>query len=163
MNSEQAPFPSFVAITKYLPLAEKFLLTALAVGIVLVVMKIDSVVVAMSLLGLGTIYFLYSYRPINVPAQDGVKPGFLELLGLGILPKVLWISSSVCAVGIVFYLLGFFGYDNMLMIGAMSVGMGILLLGLLLALGVKHLVMVAPVLLRAVPLCLATLYILIKH
>jgi len=44
-----------MTITKHLPLVEKVLLTALAVGTILTIMKIDSTVTRVSLLGLGVI------------------------------------------------------------------------------------------------------------
>jgi hypothetical protein len=164
MTSEQTPTPFIVTITKHLPLVEKVLLTALAIGTIMTVMKIDSTVTRVSLLGLGVTFFLMAYRPTDIPRQEGEQFGFSDLLGLMIVPKVLWISSAVSALGIAFYLFDFGndGYKKMLMVGGLTIGIGTLLLVVFLVSGVKHIKTVTPILLRAVPLCLVDFYILFK-
>ena len=130
MTSEQTPTPFIVTITKHLPLVEKVLLIALAIGTILTVMQVDSTVTRVSLLGLGVTFFLLAYRPIDIPSQEGEQFGFSELLGLMIVPKVLWISSAVSSLGMAFYLFDFGndGYKKMLMIGGLTIGIGALLL-----------------------------------
>lgn len=164
MTSEQTPTSFIVTITKHLPLIEKVLLTALAIGTILTVMKIDSTVTRVSLLGLGVTFFFMAYRPSDIPRQEGEQFGFSDLLGLMIVPKVLWISSAVSALGIAFYLFDFGndGYKKMLMVGGLTIGIGTLLLVVFLVSGVKHIKTVTPILLRAVPLCLVDFYILFK-
>jgi hypothetical protein len=164
MTSEQTPTPFIVTITKHLPLVEKVLLTALAIGTILTVMQIDSTVTRVSLLGLGVTFFLLAYRPNDIPRQEGEQLGFSDLLGLMIVPKVLWISSAISALGIAFYLFDFGndGYKQMLMIGGLTIGVGTILLIVFFVSGVKHIRTVLPILLRAVPLCLVDLYILFK-
>ena len=164
MTSEQTPTPFIVTITKHLPLVEKVLLAALAIGTILTTMKIDSTVTRVSLLGLGVTFFLLAYRPTDIPRQAGEQFGFSELLGLMIVPKVLWISSAISALGIAFNLFDFGndGYKQMLMIGGLTIGIGTLLLVVFLISGVKHIKTVIPILLRAVPLCLVDFYILFK-
>lgn len=164
MTSEQTPTPFIVTITKHLPLVEKVLLTALAIGTILTVMKIDSTVTRVSLLGLGVTFFLLAYRPNDIPRQEGEQLGFSDLLGLMIVPKILWISSAISALGIAFYLFDFGndGYKKMLMIGGLTISIGTLLLIVFFISGVKHIRTVVPILLRAVPLCLVDFYILFK-
>ena len=165
MTSEQTPTPFIVTITKHLPLVEKVLLTTLAIGIILTVMQIDSTVTRVSLLGLGVTFFLLAYRPNDIPRQEeGEQLGFSDLLGLVIVPKVLWISSAISALGIAFYLFDFGndGYKRMLMIGGLTISIGTILLIVFSVSGVKHLRTVVPVLQRAVPLCLVDFYILFK-
>lgn len=164
MTSEQTPTPFIVTITKHLPLVEKVLLTALAIGTILTVMQIDSTLTKVSLLGLGVIFFLLAYRPNDIPRQEGEQLGFSDLLGLMIVPKVLWISSAVSALGIAFYLFDFGndGYKKMLMIGGLTIGIGTILLIVFFISGVKYIRTVVPILLRAVPLCLVDFYILFK-
>ena len=164
MNPEQKPIPFIVHITKYLPLVEKVLLLALTIGIILTVMKIDSTVTRVSLLGLATTFFLLAYRPTDIPRQEGEQFGFSQLLGLMIVPKVLWISSSISAVGIAFFIFDFGndGYKNMLLIGGLSAVIGTFLFVILFASGVKNIKIVTPILLRALPLCLVDFYILFK-
>jgi hypothetical protein len=164
MTSEQTSTPFIATITKHLPSAEKVLLAALAIGTVLTITQLDSTVSKVSLLGLAVIFFLLAYRPIEIPKHEGEQFGFSELLGLIIVPKVLWISSAISAVGIAFYLFDFGndGYKQMLMIGGLSIGIGASLLIVFFVSGVRHIRMVTPILLRAVPLCLVDFYILVK-
>ena len=164
MNSTPAPTPTTVGLTKYIPLIEKILLAALAIGALLAVMQIDTTVASVSLIGLAITYFLSAYRPPSF-SQDQSDPfTFRELLALMITPKVLWISSAICAMGIAFYLfnLGNEGYKNMLLIGVMSIGPGTLILFAFLLGRVRYISTVTPVLFRAVPLGLVSLYILFR-
>lgn len=160
----QSPTPFIVKITNYLPLIEKIFLVALAIGTLLTLLSIDSSVTKFSLLGLGVIFFLMAYRPIDLPAQEGETFGFTELLAWSIVPKVMWINSAVSALGISFYLFDFGndGYKRMLMIGGLTIGIAILMLTFFLVSGVKNLKMVTPALLRAVPLFLLDIYIFLK-
>jgi hypothetical protein len=162
MTSEQRPTSFIVTITKHLPSVEKVLLTALFIGTILTVMKIDSTVTRVSLLGLGVTFFLLA--PTDIPRQEGEQFGFSELLGLMIVPKVLWISSAISALGVAFYLFDFSndGYKRMLIIGGVTIGIGTLLLVVFFVNGVKHIRTVTPILLRAVPLCLVDFYLLFK-
>lgn len=164
MNSQEAPVALTTRITAHLPLAEKILLTSLAVGSIMIVMQIDSSVAGVSLIGLAITFFLSAYKPINVSGREDEVGGFSELLGLMILPKVLWISSAISAFGVASYILGFGneGYKNMLMIGGTSIAIGTMLLVTLMTTGVKHMQVVMPILLRAVPLCVVDFYILFK-
>ena len=164
MTSEQTPTPFIVTITKHLPLVEKVLLTALAIGTILTVMQIDSTVTRVSLLGLGVTFFLLAYRPNDIPRQEGEQLGFSDLLGLMIVPKVLWISSAISVLGIAFYLFDFGndGYKKMLMIGGLTISIGTILLIVFLVSGAKHIRTVVPILLRAVPLCFVDFYLLFK-
>ena len=158
------PTSLIVKITNQLPLVEKIFLEALAIGTVLTLLSIDSSVTKFSLLGLGVIFFLMTYSPTDLPGEEGEKFGFTELLAWAIVPKVMWISSAVSAFAISFYLFDFGndGYKKMLMIGGSTIGIGILLLTFFLISGVKHLKMVTPILLRAVPLFLVDIYIFLK-
>ena len=162
MNPIPTPTSLIIRITKHLPLVEKFLLTALAIGVILTLLRMDTTVTRLTLLGLGITFFLYAYRPVEIPLQENEKFGFPELLGLMIVPKVLWISCAVSAVGIAFYLFRNEGYKQLLFIGGSSVGIGTFLLVILLLNGVKHIKIITPVLLRAVPLLLADTYLFLK-
>ncbi len=164
MTSEQTPTPLLVTITKQLPLVERIFITALVIGTILTAMQIDSTVTKISLLGLGATFFLLAYRPNDIPRQEGEQFGFSDLLALMILPKVLWISSAISALGIAFYLFDFGndGYKKMLMIGGLTIGIGTILLITFSISGVKHIKIAMPILIRAVPLCLVDFYILFK-
>jgi hypothetical protein len=133
------------------------------VGMILTAMQVDSTITPASLIGLAITFFLFAYRPLDVPYQENEQQGFADLLALMIIPKVLWISTAMSAFGIGF---SFFatneGYKNMLLIGGISIAFATLLLGIFTIIGVKHIRVVAPILLRALPLCLVDFYILFR-
>ena len=164
MPQNQTPTSFSGAITKHLPLVEKVLLTTLVIGTILRVMHLDSSVTKVSLLGLGVTFFLFAYRPNEIPREENEQFGFPDLLVLTIVPKVLWISSAISALGIALYLvdLGNEGYKRLLMIGGMTIGGATVILLFSFAKGVKHLETVTPVLLRAIPLLLVDFYILFR-
>lgn len=162
MTAEKTPTTLTARITGHLPLVEKILIATLLVGAILTALEIDSTVTKGSLLALGVTFFLFAYRPIDIPGQEEVPMGLSEMLGLMIVPKVLWISCAISTVGIAFFIfdLGNPGYMNMLMIGGFSIGTASLILVILLNSGVKHINLVMPILLRAVPIFLVDCYLL---
>ncbi len=165
MNSTPNPTSTFflATIVKHLPLAEKIFFLALVIGTVLTSMHVDSPVRQVALVGLGITFFLLAYRPMEIPPQeDGQIGGFTELLALSIVPKVLWMGCAVSALGLAFYLFGNKGYKQLLIIGGSTIGGSSVLLIVFLAQGVKHLNIVTPILLRAIPLLLADFYILFR-
>ena len=139
MTSTPTPTTLIGRITKHLPLVEKVLLTALIIGTILRIMHLGSIVTNVSLLGLGITFFLYSYRPIDIPRQENEPLGFSGLLALVIAPKVTWIGSAISALGISFYLFSFGndGYKRLLMIGGLIIGIAIVVLAFFLVSGVK--------------------------
>lgn len=164
MSSEQPPKSFIVTITRHLPLVEKILLTTLAIGAILTLMQIYSLVTKVSLLALGVTFFLLAYRPTEIPTREGEQFGLRELLALMVVPKVLWISSAISALGIAFYLfeLGNDGYKKLLMIGGLTLGIGTLLLIIFFISGVRYINTVTPILLRAIPLCFLDFYLLLN-
>jgi hypothetical protein len=145
-----------------LPLIEKILLVALAIGIILALLKIDQDVLKLTLLGVAAVFFLLTYRPIDLPIKEGEQLGFAELIALSIIPKTLWISSAISATGISFYLYNFNGAREILIIGAPVIVLDLVLLIIFAVMGTRYMHTVAPVLLRAVPLLIADLYILFQ-
>jgi hypothetical protein len=164
MTSTPAQTPFIVRITKHLPIAEKIFLLALAIGIVLTYLALNSSVTEVSFIGLAITFFLYAYRPTDVPRADDERSGFSELLALLILPKVMWIGSAVSALGVAFYLInvGNDAYKQLSTIGGSTIAIAIVILAIVQTTGVKHLKYVAPILLRSVPLFLADLYMFFK-
>jgi hypothetical protein len=165
MTSEPTQTPFTSGITKYLPLIEKIFLTALIVGVILKISHIDSKVMGISLIGLGITYFLLAFKPSDIQLQENEQLTFTHLLALMIIPKTMLISAAISALGISLYLLNFGnqqGYKQLLLIGISTIGLGTILLTFFLLRDVKNLKTVTPVLLRAIPLLLASLYIFIK-
>jgi hypothetical protein len=161
MTTTSTPTPFISRVIKNLLWVEGILLVLLVIGIILMALNQDNTLVSASLTGLAVVFFLYAYRPIDMP-ETNEKAGFSELLAYGILPKVMWISCAVATTGILFYILGMSGYKEMLMIGGLTIGVALLLFTIFLLTGVKHLRFLLPNLFRSVPLFLIVVYILMR-
>jgi hypothetical protein len=163
MTSEETKSPG---ILKNLPVVEKILLCALALGAILAVLDINFTLLRASLIGLAAIFFLLAYRPPEkeIQREENEPGGFSELLALTIIPKVLWISSAVSLIGIAFYFISpeNEGYKQMLFIGMTTLGTALIVLAFFLVSGTKHLKTVVPILYRAVPALIAAIYFLVK-
>jgi hypothetical protein len=164
------PTPSFsMHLYKFIDWTEKILLTILFIGVILYKtdyrsqQKSEMLIIA-SLTGLAVLFFLLAYRPLRIERLEDEKLGMMDLLCTSIVPKVLWISNAVLTVGVLFY---FFeamseSYHQTLMIGCLTVGMGIIILGIGIIQGVKHLKILMPILYRSIPLSIAGIYLLIE-
>ena len=73
-------------------------------------------------LTLAVFYFLSAYLPLQIPEDRKVM--LIEIFA----PKVLSISSSICVIGILFFTMHFSGYQEMLMIGGLSISITAVLL-----------------------------------
>lgn len=155
--------PLIIRLTKNLHWAEALFLAGLVIGMILTSMHIDPGVTKVSLFGLAATFFLAAYKPMDIQKDETKPAGFPELLANMIVPKVMWIGSSVSVMGIAFYLLHMKGYEQMLMIGGSTLAMTVLLFAFLLAGGVKDAKFAAPILLRAVPLLFIDFYILFSQ
>ena len=149
-------------ITEYLPVVEEVLLTILAIGVILILTKIDSLIAKISLIGLAVTFFLSAYQPLEIPKEENEKLGFLELLAFAFVPKALWISCAISLMGILFFLSQNEGYKQMLMIGVSTISISVILYSLFLLLRVKNLSNLNRILLRAIPLLLINLYLIFK-
>jgi hypothetical protein len=164
MNATATPTSLITSLTKNLHWAERAFFILLLIGAVLAYSKIDAGVLNISLGGLAVTFFLYAYKPLQIVRNEGELLGFSDLLATTILPKVLWISSAISTLGLLFYLLnlGNEGYKQMLLIGGSTIGIGLVLVAVFSAIGLKNIKIVSPVLLRAVPLLIFDFYILFK-
>jgi hypothetical protein len=144
---------------RYLEQAELILLAILGASLVARYLQMNGHLTGLqiSLSGLAGVYFLMAYRP-PPPLPEGEKKGFAQLFSLTILPKALWIGCAVGAIGILFYLLQLEGARQMLLIHAASGGLGI---GIFFAFRqTSDSQTLTPVLYRAVPLLLISVYLL---
>lgn len=151
-------------ITQYLPRLERMLLMLLVLGIVMTFLtSVGSLIINIAIAGLALIFFLYAYKPLPASTGEDEKASIRELLGRSIVPKVLWISCAVSAMGILFFLIrtGSEEYRNMVTIGGFSILSALVILGVLQVIGTKHLQVVTPILLRAIPLMIMDFYILL--
>lgn len=145
--------------------AEMILLLALTTGVVLHFSGISQApsLIIVSLGGLAAIFFLKAFRPPadRTPAE-GEKADFLGLFFDVVLPKVLWISSAICASSLMLYHMdtGNEGYKQGLMIHAAITAVGIVALGFAALKGLKNLQAILPIFYRAIPLLLAAIKLL---
>ena len=137
MNSRPTPNRLITRITPYLPIAEKICLMGLAIGIVLTLANLDSLVLKASLVCLAVTFFFHGYKPIDVPVTEREKFGFVELLGHSIAPNVAWIGCAASAIGVLFTIQNSEGHRQMIFIGGSSLGIASLIIVFLLARGVK--------------------------
>lgn len=112
--------------------------------------------------GLGIIFFLSAYKPLEINREESDQIGFNEMLGWLIVPKVLWIGTAVSIIGILFYALHLNkdGYIRMLYIGGGSIITATLVMLLLMAMGIKYMNVNLPIYLRAIPAPLIVAYLL---
>jgi hypothetical protein len=154
--------PLMVRIARFLPWVEALLLIMLAVGWGMLYQALEVGLLIISLTGLTATYFISAYKPIEIISNGKEKFGMKETLAWTILPKLCWISCAVSTLG---WLLFFVdpenvGYQNMLMIGALSIGSALVMIALLIATGVSQIKVLLPVMFRAVPLLSADCYLL---
>ena len=150
-------------MNKLLPYFEKAFLATLIIGFALQLIGTEiPILFIVSLAGLGVTFFLSAYIPLDIEPTKGQQMGFNELLGLTILPKVLWISTAVTTIGILFYMLqlGNDGYQRMLYIGGSTIIIATLITLILWTIGTRYLNATYPVLYRAILTRLVGGYIL---
>jgi len=163
MQQKRSTFIS--RFTKYLLVAEQVLLGVLIISILLAFLNIESSnIMQLCLIGLAGVFFLNAYKPLNIQRSEDEKLGMADLLVSVILPKVIWISCSVSAIGILFYLRQDApqSYQSMLTIGGGSLFVGLLLVGIFTLAGAKNADALQPIFLRAIPLLLIDAFILFK-
>ncbi|NQZ78677.1 MAG: hypothetical protein HRT61_21565 [Ekhidna sp.] len=151
-------------MNKVLPYLERVFLATLLVAFVLQLTGSElPILMSLSIAGLGVTFFLSAYRPLNIEPTEDEQMGFNELLGLSIVPKVLWISTAVATIGILLFSLqlGNDGYLRMLYIGGSTIIIASVIMLILKAMGTKYLNATFPVYFRALPTLLVIAYILI--
>lgn len=150
-------------MNKTVPYIERVALLVLLVGIAFNYFNINAsnIIIGISLSGLAIAYFLSAFKPTEVEPSEGEQLEFKELLGMFILPKVIWISLTVSVIGILLYYvnIGNNGYLNMLYLGGSTMVFGIIVLLLLKLTGTKYINQAFPVLLRAIPILVVMYYI----
>jgi hypothetical protein len=148
----------------YIPILEKILVAVLCVGVLLKYANIDGKpLIIISLSGLAGVFYLTSFKPVQIEREEGKKPGFKDLLAETILPKILGISCAVGTIAILFYLIGNQGYEPMTMIGGTAIAGALIVMAGLYATGTKNLEASFPMVLRAIPIMLLNVYIFMQH
>ena len=133
---------------------ERWFLAILFLGLVLSLIQFNSkLTISVGLIGLGLVYFLSAFKVQPISTEEGQLQGFKELFTLTILPKILWIGTSVICVGILFYLAGanIQGYRQMLGSGSFSIAVCLIIITVIAMSGTKSISSIIPVLYRAIP------------
>ncbi|WP_456457920.1 hypothetical protein [Reichenbachiella sp.] len=113
-----------------------------------------------SLLGLAAVFFLNAFKPQKIEQTGSEQLDFNDLLGMSIVPKVLWIASAVALIGITFYQLGMEkGYSRTLGSGSLSIIIGTFVLLFLKIREAKHIDKSLPILFRAIPVAVLAVYL----
>ena len=115
----------------------------------------------LGLITLGTVYYLFAFRP-PAPQAEGTQQNFMSLLVTTILPKVLWISCSVGAVGLAFYFNGLPGSRQMLIIQTSTGVVGLIIWGIGNLQQTESLDRITAPITRALPTMLIAVYILLQ-
>jgi hypothetical protein len=151
---------------KLIPKLEVPLILLIVVGLFINYLINSPILLTLSMGTLAVLYFLFANTQIDIPLEEEIKKreenvnqsAFKELFGWSILPRVLWISSSVSLVGILFYLNNYIGYLNLVSLGGFTLVVGCFLMFFLRSM--PHMDKIFPILRRAVPLALISIYIM---
>ncbi len=167
MNIPEEKTPaSFTKLLYYtvIPILEKVFAGILLLGLLLKYVNIDGKpFMIISLSGLAGVFYLTAFKPLGAELTAEEKQGFANLFATTMGPKLLGIGSAVLTIGILFYLMKFGGYKEMLMIGCGAVSLVLLGLGVVSLAGNKNIERLTPLLIRAIPLLLLGAYIFIKN
>ncbi len=109
---------------KILPSLEKVFLTAAILTFLL--MSVDIRVpylLNISIVGLAFTFFMNAFQEKEIKRTEDKRLDFNDLFIDMIAPKILWISTAIVTMGILFYMLDFGnnGYANMLIIGSVTI------------------------------------------
>jgi hypothetical protein len=162
----EAPRQSFSDKLNFiLSRAEQALLGLALIGLVLRYANLPwTMVLTVSLAGLAIVFFLSAFTPPDHrKLTESPILGFKDLLAFTIAPKVLGISCAVSAIGILFFLQGLKGYQQMVMIGGVAIAFGLLILGYGFMTDTKNIRTMMPLVYRAVPLGFIDAYIFLQN
>lgn len=138
------------SLSKILPIFEQIFIATLTIYLILNLLGlVYTVLLIIGLLGLSTIFFLSAYVPSEANLEGSKQSGFVQLLVVTIIPKVLGISSSVAIVGILFHTLKMEGSPLLLTVGSLNILVSVLILTILKVFGVREVDTVFPKILRS--------------
>ena len=120
--------------------------------------------IIISLSVLSGIYFLGAYVP-RMPLNETEKPqlGFAALLGGTIVPKILGIGLSITVIGVLFCIMHFNGFREMLLIGSTSLTGATVVGWLVTSSNERNREALKPLLMRALVMMLIGYYLLNKY
>jgi hypothetical protein len=114
--------------------------------------KVDILTIGFS--SLAAVYFLSAFTRVSIPAGNQHSTNALLLY------KLIYISTSVILIGVLFYILQMEGYQNMLMIGCGTLGIGVLGAAILVGTNKANMVILKRPLIIGLPMILLGAYFL---
>lgn len=153
-------------LEKFAPIlkrVERVLWIALIFGMILNYFGLDTLlVIQFSLSLLGVLFFLFAFTRSDVPTSDGEQTGFKELLAWTILPKILWVSAGVSIFAILMSTLELASdaYLRVLPSGIGGNAIATIILSFLFLSGTKHMQKSLQILIRTIPILLASLQLI---
>jgi len=157
MNKETTTLEKFAPVLKR---AERVLWMSLIFGMVLNYFGLDTLlVIQFSLSLLGVLFLLFAFIRSDVGISGGEQTGFKELFAWTILPKVLWLSAGISTLAIFVSTLdlGNDVYLRVLPSGIAANAISTIVLSLLFLSGTKHMQKSLQILIRTIPILLASL------
>ena len=144
-----------------IPWIEVTCTVALMIGIGMMITSGEKSILLVSLPGLALCYFLSAYLPPSVDPDETQPRGFIDLLAMTIIPKLLWIGSAVATMGIFFTVMKMEGKEEMLLIGVLTLSACVVSLMVFGVMG-KPIRPVLPIFLRALPVLAVGIYFLVS-
>ena len=150
-------------LEKFAPLlkrVERVLWIALIFGVILKYFEQNMLlVIQFSLSLLSVLFFLFAFTRSDLDTSKGEQTGFKELLAWAILPKILWVSSAVSTSALLMSTLELSnsGYLQMLPPGIGGNAIATIILCFLFLSGTKRMQSSLQILLRSIPILLASL------
>jgi len=157
MNKETTTLEKFAPVLKR---AERVLWMSLIFGMVLSYFGLDTMlVIQFSLSLLGVLFFLFAFTRSDFRTSNSEQVGFKELLAWTILPKILWVSAGVSTFAILMSTLELANdvYLRVLPSGIAANAISTIVLSLLFLSGTKHMQKSLQILIRTIPILLASL------
>ncbi len=146
---------------------ELILIGLIIAGFVFMEFYNQKLMLPLALVGLAIVFFLKSFKPVEMEpgTNEGSTRGMNELLSHFIVPKVLWISTSILSIGLSFYYfeLDARGYTHMMTIGISTVFIASLVLLFTALKKARVFDLHRHIYYRALPLMLVDGYILYEH
>jgi hypothetical protein len=155
----------------YLRWMEKICIISLHIGVIFKFFKIGPAndILIISAFGLAIAFFANAFKVPKIfetkeAAEQHGSIGMLDLLSLMIVPKVLWISTSVSTFAMLLYMLklGNTGYIQMAGIGGGTILVSLLILLSSFFMGIKNMKAIMPILVRAIPALIVDYFLLFQ-
>jgi len=151
----QLPFAE--KLFPFLNTLEKIFLTGFIIGACFRILHLNGAdeFLMISMSGLAIVCFLTAYKPATEDFGNHSKALLMTIVN-----KMFYISSAVCILGLLFFLLHFKGYQQLLLIGSLPIGICTIIGVYLITQLSESAGALRPGLLRGLPLGIASAFVL---